>query len=70
MHITEWFRINPADTAEQVKAKVEKLFERVATLEDEVKKLKAKENLIALDEKLSEEIGKKFKARKITNEKS
>ena len=64
MHITEWFRINPADTAEQVKAKVEKLFERVATLEDEVKKLKAKENLIALDEKLAKKIGNKFKARK------
>ena len=64
MHIAEWFRINPADTAEQVKAKVEKLFERVATLEDEVKKLKAKENLIELDEKLSKKMEKKFREKK------
>lgn len=38
----EWFRINGADTREQVKAKVEKLFERVAELENKVEELEKK----------------------------
>ena len=38
----EWFRLNDADTKKQVKAKVEKLFERVAELENKVKVLEDK----------------------------
>lgn len=34
----DWFRINDGDTREQVKAKVEKLFERVEALEKKMAK--------------------------------
>ena len=44
----EWFRINDTDTREQVKAKVEKLFERVAELEDKVKVLEEKVGITPL----------------------